>query len=166
MLTTGAFTARKNCSLKQGRKFMLFKDFVSSRMDALLKAEEQANFKGVKYIDIDVTTEKTHDYLRKLGLAAFTKDVRQFYQNLIDLILLVDMPLNKLFASSKLDLQTLYMTLDIPGTASEEVKSFLFDALHYLHDEDKMFNSLDRAHMACVAWAKNEGLTTEELLNE
>lgn len=165
MRITGVSTAQKPYESKPSRSF---KTFVSDRMDNLLREEEQPSFKGVKYIDINITDQRTQGYLysRGLQIIGFDRKISHIYRDLIDLILLVDMPLTLVVHNPQLDLAEFYYNVPMAKShhAEWEVMTHIAIALKTVDDERKCFIALDDAHYALLRWAKLKGVTTEELL--
>lgn len=154
---------------------MNFKNFISKRMDNLLK-EEDLNPPLVKYIHVDLMEKQSQVMLRAkaMELVSHVSDTPVYdpthacrigYSKLIELILLVDMPLDRLF-DKEMNLDELYAKYkDVPNASV--ISGFiegLGRAFKNPLDEVQLFDHLKWAHLFYIGLAKRLGVTAEKLL--
>lgn len=162
-------------------------------MDNLLKSEDAERSQGFLirgYADIDVSDLASQMRLRQLAWrvveqvaiatdthlektpSEFKEQLKQVYSKLVDVILVVDMPLDWLFPEEgRYDLDDIFGLAE-GDTEDYQVKESAYSIVETLSlamkelgvDENKLYYFLELAHYSFIRWANNENIKQEELL--
>lgn len=154
-------------------------------MDQLLKEEDKQ--KVIKcYANIDLQDKDSQLRLQQLAwevvvqitnatdakregtLSLYKNSMKKVYDRLMDLILVIDMPLENLFSTDSYDLEELFNDGDMEDYQFERYAYSLIEslagAMQHLSKENILYYYLDMAHFVLIKWLKHATIKPQEVL--